>query len=122
MKTTYETGLLGEQAAENWLLKNRNMICLERRYRTKAGEIDLIMQEGETIVFVEVKARKKADPGIGIFAVDRRKQDRITRASVLYLMRKEWMNRSVRYDIVEINHNGIIHIPNAFQPGGMFFG
>ena len=122
MKTTYETGLLGEQAAENWLLKNRNMICLERRYRTKAGEIDLIMQEGETIVFVEVKARKKADPGIGIFAVDRRKQGRITRASVLYLMRKEWMNRSVRYDIVEINHNGIIHIPNAFQPGGMFFG
>ena len=43
MKTTYQTGLAGELQAEEWLIRNRGMKTLERRYRTKAGEIDLIM-------------------------------------------------------------------------------
>ena len=121
MKTTYETGLQGEQAAEKWLEKNLKMRCIERRYRTKAGEIDLIMLDGETIVFVEVKTRKTSGQGTGICAVDRKKQIRIARSSVLYLMSMKWMNRAVRYDVMEISREGVLHIPNAFQPGGMFF-
>ena len=60
MKTTYQTGLAGELQAEEWLIRNRGMKTLERRYRTKAGEIDLIMAEGNTVVFVEVKTRIRA--------------------------------------------------------------
>jgi len=121
MKTTYETGLRGENTAEAWLTREKGMVCLERRYRAKAGEIDLIMLEGETVVFVEVKTRKNAAPGTGLAAVDARKQRRIAGGAQLYLMKKGWLNRQIRFDLVEINGEQVLHIPNAFQPGGMFY-
>ena len=121
MKQTYETGISGEQQAAEWLIRKCGMKVIEQRCRTKAGEIDLIMLDGETVVFVEVKTRLRADAGIGIMAVDKRKQRRITNASVLYLLRKGWKNRAVRYDIVEVRPDGILYVPNAFQPGGVFY-
>ena len=54
MKQTYETGLQGENTAEAYLHDRLGMICLERRYRTHCGEIDLIMLDRDTIVFVEI--------------------------------------------------------------------
>lgn len=121
MKTTYQTGLDGEQQAAEWLKKHCAMKLLESRYRNKAGEIDLIMLDRQTVVFVEVKTRLSGAPGIGLQAVDRKKQQRITRAAVLYLMKQEWLNRQVRFDVVEVSLDNILHIPNAFQPGGMFY-
>ena len=94
---------------------------LESRYRNKAGEIDLIMLDGQTIVFVEVKTRLRGAPGIGLLAVDRKKQQRIARAAVLYMVFKGWQNRAARFDIVEVTDSNILYIPNAFQPGGMFY-
>ena len=121
MKQTYETGISGEQQAAEWLIRKYGMKVIEQRCRTKAGEIDLIMADGETIVFVEVKTRLHASAGIGVLAVDRRKQQRITKASILFLMKMGCKNRAVRYDIVEVRPDGILYIPNAFQPGGMFY-
>ena len=121
MKMTYQTGLAGEQIAAEWLKSNRGMELLESRFRTKAGEIDLIMLERDTVVFIEVKTRLNASPGSGLYAVDRRKQTRISRAAMLYLIQKRWLNRQIRFDVTEVNREGVIHIPNAFQPGGMFF-
>ena len=122
MKQTYETGLNGEQRAAEWLIKERGMKILDQRYRTKAGEIDLVMLDRDTVVFTEVKTRLHADAGEGILAVDKRKQQRITNASILYLLKKHWQNRAVRYDIVEVRPDGILYIPNAFQPGkGLFY-
>ncbi len=122
MKTTYQTGLAGEQHAEEWLIRHRGMKTLERRYLTKAGEIDLIMAEGNTVVFVEVKTRIRAEAGNGMLAVTPAKQRRISKAAVLYLMRKGWLSRPVRFDVVEVRPDQILHIPNAFQSeGGMFF-
>ena len=97
------------------------MICRERRYRSKCGEIDLIMQEGQTIVFVEVKTRLTASPGMGMMSVNETKQKRIARAAVLYLSSTKQMNMPVRFDVIEITRDSIIHIPNAFQPGRMFY-
>ena len=79
------------------------------------------MLDGETIVFVEVKTRLRAAAGEGLMAVDRKKQKRITNASILYLLKKGWKNRAVRYDIIEVRRDGILYIPNAFQPGGGLF-
>ncbi len=121
MKQTYETGLWGEDAAETYLTKERGMICLERRYRTKAGEIDLILLDGETVVFTEVKTRETGDPGNGLSAVNIRKQKRIVNAALLFLMRKKWMERPVRFDVVEICRGEILYVPNAFQPYGHFY-
>ena len=123
MKQTYETGLSGEQRAAEWLQTEHGMKVIEQRCRTKAGEIDLILQDGDTIVFAEVKTRLHAGAGEGLLAVNRKKQERITKASILYLMKKGWLNRAVRYDIVEVRTDEILYIPNAFQPGSsLFFG
>ena len=94
---------------------------LEQRCRTKAGEIDLVMTDGDVIVFVEVKTRLRANAGEGLLAVNKRKQQRIANASILYLLKKGWKNRAVRYDIIEVRPDGILYVPNAFQPGGMFY-
>ena len=122
MKQTYETGLLGENAAEEYLCREFGMTCLERRFRTKSAEIDLIMLDRDTIVFVEVKTRRSGTLGVGLMTVNAAKQKRIARGATLYLMNRHLLNRSVRFDVVEINREQIYYVPNAFQPGGMFFG
>ena len=121
MKMTYQTGLAGEQAAAEWLISHKGMRILESRYRNRAGEIDLIMLEGSTIVFVEVKTRLHASAQDGLLAVDRKKQERIARAAVLYLMGKGWQKRFVRFDAVVVTRDSILHVPGAFKPGAMFY-
>jgi putative endonuclease len=121
MKTTYQTGLTGEKTAAEWLQGKYRMQLIETRYRNKAGEIDLIMLDQNTIVFIEVKTRLHATAGSGLMAVDRRKQKRIARAATLYLISKGMQNQAVRFDVVEVSCSGVLHIPNAFQPGGMFY-
>ena len=120
MKKTYETGLRGEKTAADYLIRKRSMVLLEHRYRTKRGEIDLIMEDGDTVVFVEVKTRNSGDAGTGLSAVNTAKQKRIAYAATLYLMQKNWTRKDVRFDVVEIHEGNILHIPNAFQPYGSF--
>ena len=60
--TTYQKGLDGESRAALYL-QNRGMVLLQKRYRSPFGEIDLVMRDGDTLVFVEVKARANADAG-----------------------------------------------------------
>ena len=120
MKKTYETGLWGENIALEFLKRERGMSLQEHRFRTKCGEIDLIMLDGETVVFVEVKTRKTGEAGSGLSAVNIKKQRRITNAAILYLMKQKWMNRTVRFDLVEIHGNKILHVPDAFRPYGSF--
>lgn len=121
MKHTYETGLLGEEIAAQWLEQHYGMRLLESRYKTKAGEIDLIMLDGNTVVFVEVKTRMTSQPGIGLATINQQKQRRISRAATLFLMRMEWLDRAVRFDVIEVHPDDMLYIPNAFQPGGMFY-
>ena len=121
MKDTYETGLRGEKAAEEFLTEKYGMILLEHRFRAKCGEIDLIMSDGDTTVFVEVKTRSTGKTGEGLSAVSYEKQKRIARAAMLYLMNTRQMNRAARFDVVEITREKTIHIKDAFQPGAMFY-
>ena len=120
-KATYETGVRGEEIAEQYLWE-LGMRTMERRHREKAGEIDLIMEDGEMIVFIEVKARFSTnEAGEGLRAVTPAKQRRIAKSAMLFLQKHGWLNRAVRFDVIEINRDGITHIPDAFQPGGMMF-
>ena len=118
MKTTYITGIQGEITAAEYLTGKLGMDLLEHRYRTKAGEIDLILKDGDTIVFAEVKTRKTGEPGNGLSAVNPAKQKRIAQAATIYLMQKNRMRETVRFDLVEICGEEILYIPNAFQPYG----
>lgn len=106
-------GNIGEELATN-LLKKKKYKILERNYKNKIGEIDIIAEKDGVIVFVEVKERATLAFGRPIEAVDERKQNKIRRTAELYLMskRKNWAD--VRFDVVEILGDEINQIENAF--------
>lgn len=115
---TYAKGLLGEAKAEEYLCR-RGMICLERRYRSPYGEIDLIMLDSEILVFTEVKARLYGTIHSAQLAVNPSKQRRIIQTALCYLSEHpEHARRMMRFDIVSIADDCIHHLPNAFQGSG----
>ena len=110
----FESGLKGEALAEAYLIQ-RGMTTIARRYRAQDGEIDLIMQDADAVVFVEVKARPSARAGMGLMAVTPSKQRRMSHAAFAYLAEHAWLDRAARFDVVEITRDGVLHIPNAFM-------
>lgn len=100
-------------------LTRRGYAILERRYRTRFGEIDIVAREGRTIVFVEVKARVTGDFGGAAAAVTGWKQRRIAAMAVDYLARHRLHERPARFDVVAIDFEPagprIIVYPNAFD-------
>lgn len=91
--------------AEEWaarILERRGYRILDRRYRTRAGEIDLVARDGETVVFIEVKARGSSGCGRPAEAVDGRKRARLARAAGLYLAREGVAETPCRFDVVEV--------------------
>lgn len=114
-----QTGMDGEQAAHQYLLKKRFAI-LARNWRYKHLEVDLIMMDGPILVFVEVKTLKSADYGLPFEAVDWKKQQRLERAANIYI-RKTRYEGEIRFDIISIFANAdgqfnIRHIKDAFWP------
>lgn len=95
-------GKLGEDLA-CVELERRGYAILARRYRTRAGEIDIIARDGETIVFVEVKARDGNRFGGAAAAVVFRKQQRIAQMAADYLCRKRLHHRPCRFDVVTVD-------------------
>lgn len=93
-------GKKAENLAYNFLSK-QGLILLERNFRLRLGEIDLIMRDGETIVFVEVKYRSSRAFGGPLEAVTFRKQQKIKLAAQTYLQRFA-SPPLVRFDVVGI--------------------
>ena len=103
-----------EQAAE--FLKREGCEILERNFRGKRGEIDLIVRDGRYLVFVEVKYRKNADSGFPEEAVDYRKQRIISRVAQEYLLKKRLSETTpCRFDVVAICGERVRHIKNSFE-------
>jgi len=74
--------------AEQWAaqyLQRQGLKLVAQNYRSRFGEIDLIMQDGATLVFVEVRLRRNADFGGAAASIDTRKQQRIIRTAQQYL-------------------------------------
>lgn len=95
-------GSLGEKLAVDFLAKNGYRI-LASNYRVgRLGEIDIIAWEKEYICFIEVKTRKSVFFGLPCEAVNRRKQDKITRLASFYINQYKLNGRNVRFDVVEI--------------------
>lgn len=114
MSSRYETGLRGELAAERYLV-SLGMRCEARRFRAEDGEIDLVMLDGDAVVFVEVKSRPGKPSGVGLMAVTANKQRRMTHAAQAFLISRGWLDHPARFDVVEISADGILHVPNAFM-------
>ncbi len=98
--SSLDRGHSAEQRACEYLL-GRGLALRERNYRTPFGEIDLIMDEGDTVVFVEVRMRRSPDYGSPAETVDRRKQGRL-RASAEYYLQRQGRTRPCRFDIVAL--------------------
>lgn len=85
-------------------LEARGYAILERRHRTRYGEIDVIAKDGDTLVFVEVRRKSAADFGSAAESVTRDKQRRIVRMALDYLARAGLVDRCpVRFDVVAID-------------------
>src|SRR5258706_16113637 len=84
-------------------LQRRGYAILERRYRTRVGEIDIIASDLGTIVFVEVKARMGEDFGGAAAAITGWKQRRIAQMAVDYLSRRRLHNCPCRFDVVTVD-------------------
>ena len=95
-------GKVGEDLACEELVR-RGYAILERRYRTRYGEIDIIARIKDTVVFVEVKTRTGAQYGGGLAAVTPRKQQQIVRVAPDWLMRRRWSDRPCRFDVVTVD-------------------
>src|SRR5262245_34094018 len=111
-------GIRGENLAVDEL-ERRGYAILARRYRTRHGEIDIVARDGETTVFVEVKARATAEFGTAAEAVTRPKQRRLASMAADYLARRRLSNVPCRFDVVAIDGVGesacITVYQNAFD-------
>ena len=113
----YAKGVLGEAAVCD-RLADGGMELLERRFRSPFGEIDLVMLDGDTLVFVEVKLRTHGGTEAGQAAVTPQKRRRLVQAARCYLgAHPEHADRMVRFDVATVSREGVRHVPNAFAGG-----
>lgn len=104
-------------------LSKRGMTLLERNFSCRFGEIDLVMRQHDTIVFVEVRYRAKASHGNAMESVHRSKQSKIIKAASIYMTAKELWGYDMRFDVLALNGRkkgifarpSIDWIPAAFQ-------
>ena len=112
-------GRNGESLAASYL-QDLGYTIIDRNYRKRFGEIDLIGEEKDTLVFIEVKTRTSLRFGSPLEAVDRRKQRRMIRAAQDYILRHRLDNRPARFDVVAVlilqgKKPRIEHVRNAFD-------
>ncbi len=107
----------GEEIALRYLLR-KGYSLVERNYRTRYGELDLILRQENTLVFVEVKLRRGKTFGDPLEAVTERKQATIRAIAEQYLAEKEPEFEEARFDVVGIlagrASHGVEHIEDAF--------
>ena len=95
-----QKGEAAEEVAQQYL-KSQGLILLERNYHSRFGEIDLIMQDANTLVFVEVRYRKNTHYGGAASSISYQKQQRIRKTAMTYLQ-KNGCNYPARFDVIAI--------------------
>jgi len=107
----------GERATADYL-SERGYHILERNFRCRGGEVDLIALDGATLVFIEVKLRRSLARGAPIEAVTAVKQSRVRKAAQVYLAYSGRVFSRIRFDVVAIMKSGkntdITHLKAAF--------
>ncbi len=113
-------GATGEEEAKKYLL-DKGYVWKESNFRTRGGEIDLIMEDGKVLVFVEVKHRMSHEFGEPEEAITPTKMKHMTRTALLYLKAKGLYEKAMRFDVVTIDGAGIRHYVDAFQVTGNYY-
>lgn len=95
-------GSAAEEMAVRYL-ESQGYVVVERNVRTDAGEIDVVARDGDTLCFLEIKARARGVHGPAVAAVTPAKQRRIARAASLYLMLRDVRDVPCRFDVLGID-------------------
>ena len=115
-------GMEAEAAAER-LLRRKGYKILDRNVRVGRGELDIVARSGETLIFVEVKARR-TDSYVGLaHAVTARKERQLIQLAARYLARHRLERRTCRFDVLLYDAGNpaspfLEHIENAFEVAG----
>ena len=116
--TTKNLGNAGENFAARYLERHGYKI-LEKNFRVRSAEIDIIAQIDDVIVFVEVKTRSNIRHGLPAEAVNFRKQKKIIDTASVFLQDEKYFDSPCRFDVIEIYSDGVKftarHIENAFE-------
>ncbi len=102
MSSRVAQGTAAEELACRYL-EARGLILVTRNFRCRAGELDLIMRDGDQLVFVEVRSRRDSRFGTPAESVTRTKQQRLLRAAAVYLQRQR-LDLPCRFDVLAILH------------------
>lgn len=99
-------GKCTESAAESFLIK-QGLVSLHRNFRCRMGEIDLIMRDGELLVFVEVRFRRPGQHGDGAGSITYAKRQKLVRCAGYYLStRRVSSHQRCRFDVVSVGQKG----------------
>jgi putative endonuclease len=112
MTSTQAKGAAAEEAAAKYLAE-RGLRLIERNFRVRGGEIDLICRDGATVVFVEVRLRRRADYGGAAASITAAKQAKIVMAARHWLARHG--NAICRFDCVLLDGEHIEWLRDAFS-------
>lgn len=115
-----QLGQYGEQMAAHYLIEQGYEI-VNRNWRCSSGEIDIVAEHGDTLVFVEVRTRRQTGTyGTPAESVRLTKQKQVRETAQYYLYRNKAFGRSIRFDVIAVNMNldssfhSLQHIRHAF--------
>ncbi len=116
--STHEKGVLGEERAVLYLTEHGYSV-VDRNFRTRSGEIDIIVQKDDFLVFVEVKSLSHGDIDTLSAELGPRKQQKIIKTAKYYLQNHRQYNyQYIRFDVLALDVAGlepVYHIINAFS-------
>lgn len=118
MINSHSVGNLGEDKACLYL-KDLSYQIIERNFRTRSGEIDIIAIKDDVLVFVEVKTLPSGNVDVLSHELDLRKQRKIIKTAYFFLSKhREYNNSKIRFDVIVIdmpNLPSVYHIQDAFS-------
>ena len=118
--STKQRGDAAEAQARQYL-EQHGLRLLAQNWRCRVGELDLVMLDADTVVFVEVRYRRYSAWGGAAASVDARKREKLSRAAQLFLQQESrWAKYPCRFDVIAINADGqapahLDWIQNAFD-------
>ena len=111
-----EIGKYGEDSVAKYLSEKRYKI-INRNFRCKNGEIDIIAKDKDEIVFIEVKTRTNLEYGLPAEAVDKNKKNHIRKVAEYFIYKNDMINNYCRFDVIEVfitnDKYEIIHLKNV---------
>lgn len=113
-----ERGRGGEQLAWDHL-RRAGYRLVARNVRSRLGEIDLVVERGDVLVFVEVRTRSGRRFGTALESIDGRKRRQVARLAAQFLAQRRLDDRRARFDVVAVEWQdgapNIEHVENAFE-------